>query len=324
MRVLFLGSGPFGLPSLDRLAVELDELVVGTVPDAPRGRRGKPEPTVIKQRALEHRLEIREVDTLKGAHGPRFLEDLEVQLVITCDFRLILGTRFLKSPPLGCYNLHGSILPQHRGAAPVARALLAGDEEYGVTLYRMVYALDAGPVVDTSRFRPEEALNTEELESILSIRAADLLGQWLPTLLEGNVPLIPQDDEQATFAPKLEKSEGWIDWFHPAEQIERQIRALIPWPRAFSQWQSNQGGDPIRVFLDAARIETGAPSLEPGTVRQADHGGIEIACGPKGTDTIIATTLQRAGKRALSATDFLRGFPAHEGRFTPAPGGEVQ
>ena len=331
MKTLFLGSGPFGLPTLDRLATRGGDLVVGTVPDAPRGRKRRLEPTVIKARALELGLPVHEIASLKGRRGPEFLAEVPADLVITCDFRLILGRKFLAAPPLGCFNLHGSILPAWRGAAPVARGVLAGDATFGVSLYRMVYALDAGPVVGTIEHTPDEPPETDTLEDLLSRRAADLLEEWFPVLASGDVPLAEQDDTMATFAPKLEKDEGWIDWRLDASAIERCVRGLKPWPRAFTEWGSDDGSTPpVRIFLDRTSCEASdastststltahEESLEPGSVRAIDDRGIHVACGD-GTDTVTILELQRAGKRSLPAAEFVRGFPCRDGRFLAPP-----
>ena len=327
MKTLFLGSGPFGLPALERLAKRGSDLAVGTVPDAPRGRRGKLEPTVIKARALELGLPVHEVASLKGSKGPAFLDEVGGDLVITCDFRLILGKKFLSAPTRGCFNLHGSLLPAYRGAAPVARGVLAGDREFGITLYRMVFALDAGPIVAMNRYTPEEPLDTGTLEEILSQRAADLLDEWIDILETGDVPLEEQDATIATFAPKLEKAEGWIDWRVSAAVIERQVRGMKPWPRAFTHWGEPPTGDEpagktpeaIRVFVDRATLlEATAAVATPGSVRQASADGIDVACGD-GTETIRLLQLQRAGKKSLAAADFLRGFSTENGRFLEPP-----
>ena len=324
MRTLFLGSGPFGIPTLERLAKRGSDLVVGTVPDAPKGRRGKLEPTVIKARALELGLPVHEVESLKGSKGPAFLAATGGDLVITCDFRLILGKKFLAAPPRGCFNLHGSLLPAYRGAAPVARGVLAGDREFGISLYRMVFALDAGPVVAMARYTPPEPLDTGTLEQILSERAGVLLEEWIEVLESGDVPLVEQDATIATFAPKLEKAEGWIDWRNDAASIERQVRGMKPWPRAFTHWGEEKTDEPVRVFIDRAVVpeesDLGAipPAVTPGTVRRANAEGIDVACGD-GTDTLRLLQLQRAGKKSLPAADFLRGFSVDGGRFLEPP-----
>jgi len=327
MRILFLGSGPFGAPALERLA-SLGSVVVGTVPGAPRGRHGAPEPTPIALLARDLGLELLETDSLRGARGPEFIARTGCEIAIVCDFRLMLGRRFLAALPRGSWNLHGSLLPRHRGAAPVARAILAGDEEFGVTLVRMVLALDAGPIVDVASFSPEPASDAVAIEARLSHLAADLLEEWLPSLVAGTAPLVEQDERAATYAPKLEKQEGWIDWTRGAPAIDRQVRALRPWPRAFTEWarrdaSAGAGGrsaaEPAeRVFIDRALAERDrAVAAAPGDVRSASAEGIRIACGGDGTETLRALTLQRAGKRSLAAGEFLRGFPVAQGSFLP-------
>jgi len=322
MRILFLGSGPFGAPVLERLASLGADLVVGTVPGAPRGRHGRPEPTPIGALARDLGLECLEIETLRGARGSELVARTRSELAIVCDFRLMLGRRFLEALPRGSWNLHGSILPRHRGAAPVARAILAGDEEFGVTLLRMVLPLDAGPIVDIVRYRPDPGSDAEAIEARLSHLAADLLEKWLPALAAGSAPVVEQDERAATYAPKLEKQEGWIDWTRAAPAIERQVRALRPWPRAFTEWGTSAAAGPAaraeRIFIDRAIAEGDrAPAVAPGDVRAAGADGIRIACGGDGTATLRALALQRAGKRSLPAGEFLRGFPLAGGRFLP-------
>jgi methionyl-tRNA formyltransferase len=316
MRLLFLGSGPFGLPTLERLAARGADLVVGTVPDARKGRSGTPEPTPIKARARALGIPVHETASLRGAAGAAFLAVTGGELVIVSDFRLMLGRRFLESAPLGCWNLHGSLLPRHRGAAPIVRAILAGDEEFGVTLTRMVLALDAGPIVDTARCRPGP-VDAAELEARLAALAADLLERWLPALARGDAPLAAQDESLATDAPKLEKHEGWIDWSRPAIAIERQVRAMRPWPRAFTEWGDPGRGSGERIFIDrAAVVRESAPAAEPGEIRAVGAGGIHVACGD-GAETLAILVLQRAGRRSLPAVEFIRGFDLGGGRFLP-------
>ena len=324
MRILFLGSGPFGIPALRQLQPICDDLVVGTVPDAPRGRQRKPAPCPLKEVALELGLPIFESERLKGAAGREFLETTGAQLVITADIRLILGRSFLESVPLGCFNLHGSILPRWRGAAPIVRALLAGDEEIGVSLYRMVPALDAGPVVSMQRWTPPNRITAEEAEEYLSERAAELLVDSLEALKSGEPPLVEQDDGAATLAPKIDKSEGWIDWEQSAARIDRQIRALQPWPRTRSHWQEagSTAEEGEILIIHSGIPEDSAPDSSatdlPGTVTDVSSEGILVACGE---GSLRIGRLQRSGKKPMPAADFLRGLPMKPGdRFvTHAP-----
>ena len=326
MRTLFLGSGPFGIPALRRLQGLCDDLVVGTVPDAPRGRQRKPAPCPLKEAALELSLPIYESERLKGKSGREFLQTTAADLVITADIRLILGRSFLESVPLGCFNLHGSILPRWRGAAPIVRAVMAGDGEIGVSLYRMVPALDAGPVVAIHRWSPPAEITAEEAEQALSDSAADLLADHFPALQTGSAPLVEQDDTAATFAPKVEKSEGWIDWGASALQIDRQIRALQPWPRTRSLWQSatsEEGEGEILILHQGTAEPENSSSESPGTVTDVSSEGILVACGE---GSIRIRRLQRSGKKPLPAEDFLRGLSMKPGdRFidhSPAEKGD--
>ena len=312
MRILFLGSGPFGIPALRQLQPICDDLVVGTVPDAPRGRQRKPAPCPLKEVALELGLPIFESERLKGASGREFLETSGAQLVITADIRLILGRSFLEAVPLGCFNLHGSILPRWRGAAPIVRALLAGDEEIGVSLYRMVPALDAGPVVAMHRWTAPARVTAEEAETYLSERAAELLVDHLEALKSGQPPLQDQDDAAATLAPKVDKSEGWIDWGLSAVQVDRQIRALQPWPRTRSHWQAAEadGEDGEILILHSGTAENSSSADPPGTVTDVSSEGILVKCGE---GSIRIGHLQRSGRKPLPAADFLRGLPMKPG-----------
>ena len=308
MKTLFLGSGPFGLPTVDRL-VELGvDFEVATVPDAPQGRKKTPVPTVIKARAREHGVPCHEVATLKKPHGIELLEETGAGLVLTADIRLILTKSFLERPPRGCFNLHGSILPRWRGAAPVARGLLAGDDRFGVTLYRMVRELDAGPMVDAREYEPGARATAPEIEERIADLAADLAAEWIGRLQAGDVPLREQDESGVTLAPKLEKHEGWVDWRRTGAEIDQQTRALTPWPRTFSEWVGADGGEPVRVFLDdVLPIEGKHAAARPGEVTSLEEDQIVCACGPDGSDRVQLRVLQRAGKRALPAAEFLRG-----------------
>lgn len=315
MSTLFLGSGSFGLPILDRLASLDPKLVVGTVPDAPQGRKKTPVATVIKARALELGLPCHEVATLRREQGDDLLEKSGAKLCIVADFRLFLTKRFLGSLERFSYNFHPSLLPAYRGAAPVARALLAGEKLHGITLYRMVRAMDAGPVVDQRELTPKGDPDRPELEAQLSAMAADMIEDWLPRLLEGDVPVREQDESAATYAPILQKHEGWLDWRAPAAELHSRVRALVPWPRCFSRWQAGVDGKPVQLFIDDVLPPAAdpTPALPPGTIRSVDPEGIAVACGPQGDQTIHITALQRPGKKRMTVGEFLRGSKVRPG-----------
>jgi len=312
MRILFLGSGPFGIPTLRRLQSLREDLIVTTVPDAARGRSRTPRPSWIKEEALSLGLQVLESDRLRGQQGQRILQQANPDLVITADIRLILGSRFLQGPELGCFNLHGSLLPRWRGAAPVVRALLAGDDQLGVTLYRMVAALDAGPVVGMQSWTPPAGVTTEQAEEQLSQLAADLLEHWLEALESGDAPQVPQQEDLMTLAPRVEKSEGWARWQGSSVFVERQVRALQPWPRTRTRvtrqtTSSNPHEELILYQVSLVDLEPDAPA---GTVIEVSDGKIIVACGQ---GAISIDRVQRSGKKPMAMADLLRGMPFAEG-----------
>lgn len=313
---MFLGSGSLGLPILDRLvALRAGKVVVGTVPDAPKGRRATPTPTPIKVRARELGVPCFEVESLAREHGVRFLEHAKPTLGIVADFRIFLTTRFLGNVPKHCYNLHPSMLPRHRGAAPVARAILAGDTEHGATLYRMVREMDAGPIV-AQKLAPEfRGVSRNELEASLAHLCADLVEEWLPRLETGiGLPLREQDPTKVTFAPPLAKREGWVDWSQPAAFIHRHVLAMAPWPRSFATLRRRPEEAGTLIFFDRVKpVAAEHPPVAPGTVLSTDAGTIRLACGPRGTEGIDVEALQRAGGKSLPAAQFLRGTPLAPG-----------
>lgn len=308
MRILFLGSGPFGIPTLQKLHSLGEELIVTTVPDAARGRRRTLQPSPIKEQALALGLQVLESERLRGQQGQQILQQASADLVITCDIRLILGARFLQGPELGCFNLHGSLLPRWRGAAPVVRALLAGDQELGVTLYRMVPALDAGPVVSASSWTPPATVTTEQAEQHLSQLAADLLEQSLELLKRGDAPQTPQQEDLVTLAPRVEKSEGWIHWQGSSSFIERQVRALQPWPRARTRVarQSNGTDRPEELILHQVSLVDHESDAAAGTVIDVSSDRLIVACGE---GALSIDRVQRSGKKPMTMADLLRGMP---------------
>ena len=323
MTILFLGSGPFGVRALERLSSDPDRRVslhVGTVPDAPSGRKRTLEPTVIKKCAQQLGLPVHEVATLKGEVGRSLLEATSATVVITADFRLMLPRTFLESPPRHCFNLHGSILPRWRGAAPIVHGVLAGDRHFGVTLYRMVRELDAGPIVACTDREFPDRVTASEIEEALTHCAADLIEAWIDRLLTGDFEARDQNPSDVTIAPKIAKHEGEIDWSDSANSIDRRIRALAGWPRTWSHIELR--GTLERVFIDAAdprppleaaSLEAAGP-LEPGTITAIDRDGVELACGPDGRGRLVALEVQRAGRKRMRAADFARGASLEVGR----------
>ncbi|MFN0057546.1 MAG: methionyl-tRNA formyltransferase [Planctomycetota bacterium] len=321
MTILFLGSGSFAVPALEWLARDRPQAVqVVTLPDQVGGRAGARRETPVKSLAKRYQLPIIEVETLRGEVGEALVRSTRTEIAIVCDFRLMLPTKFLNMLQQHAYNLHGSVLPRWRGAAPIQRAILAGDMKFGVTLLRMVRALDAGPVVATREYDSAIEDDAESLERQVSNLGAGLLAEWMDRLLAGSVPLVPQTESLATFAPRIQKPEGWLNWSATSAQLVNHVRAFKPWPRSFTCWTAqSETSPPSQLFVDRLVIAPNSTRLRPGTIRALDATGIIVACGEHGENSVSIQQLQRAGRRSLSVAEFLRGAAMRVGDRLHAP-----
>lgn len=299
LRLLFAGTPDFAVPCLRNLFEAGHEIAaVYTQPDRPAGRGRKLQQSPVKDLALAHGIPVRQPETLKrDPQAIRDLADLEPDLMVVVAYGLILPRAVLAAPRLGCINVHASLLPRWRGAAPIQRAVQAGDALSGVCIMGMEQGLDTGPVY----YRLETPIGARETGGSLHDRLAELgaraLLEALPGIADGSREPEPQDPALATYAHKIAKEEASIDWTRPAIEIERLVRAFDPWPVAHTQL----GTDWIRIRSAevAPRSESGA---EPGTVIAADRTGIAVATGD---GVLRILSLQPPGKRAMSAADFL-------------------
>ena len=299
LRILFAGTPDFAVPSLAALLAAGHEVVgVYTQPDRPAGRGRKLQMSPVKALALEHGLPVQQPVSLK--RDPEALERLRAfgaDLMVVVAYGLLLPPAVLEAPRLGCVNVHASLLPRWRGAAPIQRAILAGDSETGICIMRMEAGLDTGPVYH----RVVTAIEARETGGTLHDRLSELgaraLIAALPGIAAGSTPPEPQDEALATYAHKLTKEEAVIDWTWTAEAIERQIRAFDPWPVA----QTSLDGATLRIW--EAQAEAASDAAEaPGTVIQADRSGIRVATG---AGVLRITRLQPAAKKPMSAADYL-------------------
>ncbi len=299
LRVVFAGTPEFSIPSL-RALLDAGHQVVGvfTQPDRPAGRGRKSAPSPVKRLALEHDIAVYQPNTLKG-QAP-LLESLRCDVMVVVAYGLLLPRTILDVPRLGCINVHASLLPRWRGAAPIARAIEAGDRVTGVTIMLMDEGLDTGPILAARESSLADTDTAGSVHERLAELGADLLLETLRRLEGGFVQARPQGDATATFAPKLSKDECSIDWARPAEETERKVRALHPWPVA----QIEVRGQRIRIWGAVATDEnTGAP---PGSVVGFDPRGVVVQCGQR---ALILTELQREGGKRLRAMEFVNGFP---------------
>jgi methionyl-tRNA formyltransferase len=297
LRIAFAGTPQFALPALRALLKSAHQVVgVLTQPDRPAGRGQNLRASPVKLLAAEHRLPIAQPSTLKTPEGRAQLAQWAPDVLVVVAYGLILPQAALDLPRLGCVNIHGSLLPRWRGAAPIQRAILAGDAETGVTIMQLDAGLDTGPML-LERSRSIGLHDTAgDLHDSLSELGAVALIEALDGLAEGTLRPRVQPAAGVTHAAKLEKSEARIDWSASATQLDRQVRAFNPWPIA----ETSFGSEILRV-LRARVTEPGGVHAEPGTLLGLADDGLRIACGE---GVLAISELQRAGKRPISARDF--------------------
>jgi len=298
MRLAFMGTPEFSVPALTALhAAGHDIAAVYAQPARPAGRGKKPRPTAVAAKADAFGLPVRTPLTLKDEAEQAAFAALELDVAVVVAYGLILPQAILDAPRFGCLNIHASALPRWRGAAPIHRAIMAGDAQTGVGIMQMEAGLDTGPVLLETRTDIGVEETTGALHDRLSALGAELIVQAL-----GQLPLsvTPQPDEGVTYAHKIDKAEAKIDWSRPAAQVDRHIRGLSPFPGA---WTMISGE---RVKCLGARLAQGQG--RPGEVLH----GLTIACGDAAVEI---TRAQRAGKGPQEAEEFLRGFPISKGDF---------
>ena len=299
LRVVFFGTPEFAMPTLEALLRSHHPLVgVVTRPDRPRDRGQKTTPAPVKKRAVAAGLPLLQPTGLTDPAFLLALEALRADVGVVAAYGKILTDAVLATPRLGLINVHASLLPQHRGAAPVHRAILSGDRETGVTIMRVVRALDAGPML-AQVGRPIGVDETShEVERDLARMGADLLVSTLDALAHGRVRETAQNDAVATYAHRLTKDEGLIDWTSSAERIHNLIRGLHPWPHAFTFL-----GD-RRFILLRSTTSSESPAAPPGTVLEAAGDRLRVVAG---SGVVNLVEIQAEGRRPMAIRDFLAG-----------------
>lgn len=316
MRIVFFGTPEFAVPSLRALVEAGHEVAcVVTQPDRPSGRHAVPTAPPVKQAALARGLPVLQTANVNERGCVAALAERAPEAIVVAAFGQKLRRRVLALPRHGCINVHASLLPRHRGAAPVAHAILAGDAETGVTILRMNERIDAGDVLaqEATPIGPRETAG--ELTARLAGLGAGLLVRTLAAIAAGEAHPIPQDASRATRAPALDKADGAVRWDRPAAYLARFVRAMAPWPGAFTFWR-RPDRPPLRLVVHEAEPVEG-PAAAPGAVAIAEGDCLAVGTGHA---LLRLLTLQPAGGRVLSASDFLRGHRVAIGdRFgTPA------
>ena len=306
MRILFMGTPDFAVASLAALLEQGHEVCgVFTQPDKPKNRGMKLQASPVKEFALAHEIPVFQPVKMRDGEAMGYICDLKPELIVVAAYGRILPDDILDYPAYGCINVHSSLLPRYRGAAPINWAILNGDKTTGVTIMHMAAALDAGDII----LQEETAIGPDETAPQLFDRLAALGGKLLVEAVDqiaaGTATRTPQEEAQVTYASMLDRSLSPMDWTKPAQVLHDQVRGLLPWPCATAEF----GGVRCKVFTTA--VLDAPTDLGPGTVAEAGKAGIVMACG-SGT-LLQVKELQPDGKKRMAAADFLRGHPLTAG-----------
>lgn len=301
LRVVFAGTPEFAASSLAALLDSQHEVVaVYTQPDRPAGRGRKLTPSPVKQLALEHGLPVYQPQTLKEITAQAELAALNADIMVVVAYGLLLPQTVLDTPRLGCINVHASLLPRWRGAAPIQRAIEAGDKVSGVTIMQMDVGLDTGAMLSEVRTPITPRTTGGDLHDRLAIQGANALVNVLDAFAAGPVDATPQPEEGVTYAAKLSKAEAELDFEQPAHLLASKIRAFNPWPVAWCAL----GGDRLRLLMASAE-EGDHPTYAPGTLLEHGDDHLRIACGKEGRDVLCVTSAQLPGGKAMAVRDLL-------------------
>lgn len=302
MKIVFMGTPEFGRTSLKALIEDEQEILgVFTQPDKPRGRGMQMSASPVKELAAAHGIPVFQPSTFRDGDAERIMRELAPELVVTAAYGKLLPESILSIPTKGCINVHASLLPRYRGAAPIQWAVLNGDETTGVTIQYMAKEMDAGDVIACKETRIGEYETSGELFDRLMVIGAELLVETVHAIADGTASAVPQEHAKATYTTMLNKSMSPIDWSRTPREIVKHICGLDPWPVASAEL----AGCPLRIFK--AQYTDNTTALAPGKIVSAGKRGIEVACG--GGKTLLVTDVQPAGKKRMSASAFLLGHP---------------
>lgn len=305
MKIVYMGTPDFAVPALEALVREnYDVRLVVTAPDKARDRGKKIRPTPVKQAAEKAGIPVAQPGKVKN--NPEFIESLKEiapDLIVVAAYGKILPPELIEIPPLGCVNLHASLLPRFRGAAPISRCIMEGDAKTGITLMYIEEGLDTGDMIAKAE-TPVGRKHAEELEQELAVIGADLLIEWLPKIASGDIAPEVQDDALACYAPMIEKSEGAIDFTCPAAVIERLTRGMPAKPGAYTEYQGTR-----MKILEAEVLEKSSDAM-PGTILSVHADAFAVACGE---GILNVRIIQMPGKKPVAVREYLKGNTIQEG-----------
>lgn len=312
-RTIFMGTPDFACPTLQKL-IERGENIVAVVtqPDRPKGRGQKMMPPPVKELAEKHGIPVYQPLKVRDPGFVEIISELKPDVIVVVAFGQILPKALLDIPPHGCINVHASLLPRYRGAAPLNWCIINGEAETGVTTMLMDVGLDTGDILLVRKTSLDENEDIQSLHDRMSAMGADLLAETLDRLMAGDIVPLPQDNTASSYAPMLKKEDGIINWHADARTIHNQVRGLAVWPGACTV----VGDQVLKIF----RTRVGNGAGEPGTVLQAAKGSFEVACQ---SGSLFLQELQLAGKKRLDCASFLAGCPVSEGTLLGAGQHEV-
>lgn len=313
LRIVFMGTPELAAVSLQALIASRLFEIAGAVtqPDQPKGRGLKLQASPVKEIAQHANLPILQPERARDENFIQQLAALQPELIAVAAYGQILPKAILDLPGFGCLNVHTSLLPKYRGAAPIQHSILNGDSETGVTIMKMDAGLDTGDILTQEKTPISPSDNSQTLHDRLAEIGASLLVRTIPDFVAGKIQPHPQPSEGVTYASKIKKQDGQIDWAQPARGIWNRVRAMVPWPGAFTHLSEPSQPQLLKIW-QAEPVERRG---EPGTVLQADRSGIIIGCGSGALKILV---LQREGGRRMNAADFLAGHPLRAGqKLTP-------
>ena len=307
MRIVFMGTPEIAVPSLERLISDGHDLcAVVTQPDRPKGRGKKLAFSPVKEAAMRHELEILQPEK---ASQPDFLDrlrELNPDLIVVIAFGQILRKEVLDLPKYGCVNVHVSLLPKYRGAAPINWAIINGEEKTGVTTMFMDEGLDTGDIIKTREVSLDDEINAGQLHDIMMEEGADVLSQTVKAIEDGTAERIRQNDDESTYAPMMDRNLGHIDFKKSAVSIHNLVRGIVPWPGA---WCESPYG---KIKIWKTRIGQGQTDREPGTIVSVDKQGIEVACG---MGMLLIEEIQMPNKKRMHVSEYIKGNTIEIGKI---------
>ena len=318
MKIIVMGTGGFAVPSFRELVTTGHDIPGLITMPLRSGNRNPKKAGIPPIRAVAQELNISmyEPENINSEEGLSLLNQWQPDLIFVCDYGKILSREVINTARFGGINLHGSLLPRYRGAAPIQRAVLAGDEEIGVSVLHITPQMDAGPILARWSYCPTLQDTAVEIEERLAWEGANLVVQVVRELESGQITALPQDESLSSKAPKIRKEEGMIDWTRSAREIIHQYRALQPWPKTYSHWVRDNDSTvpPVRLILGPMKEETAfsdrEPSIQPGTVIRSDKTGF---CVQTGQGILRIMNVQPAGKKQMTAEAFVRGYAIADG-----------